>query len=224
MSWGSVRGRSNKFCLGVHNDCIPCVMEIFFGSWEPTRDIDMLWHDDLSVTYLTLFWSHFEQVKSTDQEFCFLEGNAWYFEAVLRSRGECPAPENQHGECQEEPKGRHKVLLSLRVCLAVTVRAIRIVHRVNALRPRSITCWYCQFQTGNHSVDDLPHSGRPSVLPANVLNNIHTAISQNPNISMTALANQIGISHGTVHKAMTKTLCMKKRPAHWVHLTLPQQV
>ncbi len=105
--------------------------------------------------------------------------------------------------------------VSLGVHLAVTIRAIRIAHGANTLSPRSVTRWYHRFQTGNQS-DDLPCSGRPSVLTANVLNNIQAAVILNPNISMTALANQIGISHGSAHKAVTKTLRMKKRPARWV--------
>ena len=115
--------------------------------------------------------------------------------------------------------------VSLGVCLAVTIRAIRIAHGANALSPRSVTRWYRQFQAGNQSVDDLPRSGRPSVLTANILNNIQAAVTLNLNILMTALANQIGILHGSVHKAVTKTLRMKKRPARWVphDLTLPQQ-
>ncbi len=42
---------------------------------------------------------------------------------------------------------------------------------------------------------------------------------------MAALARQVGVSHGSAHKAVTKTMRLKKRPARWVPhlLTVPQQ-
>ena len=75
------------------------------------------------------------------------------------------------------------------------------------------------------SVNDLPRSGCPSVLTGAMLSNIQGSLDTNPSISMAALAQQVGISHGSAHKAVRKTLRMKKRPARWVphFLTVPQQ-
>ncbi len=111
---------------------------------------------------------------------------------------------------KKDQRGDIKFCVSLGMQLAVTMCAIRITHGANALSNRSVRRWYRRFQAGATSVDDLPRSGRQSISTGPMLNNIQTILDQNPSISMSALAQQVGVSHGTAHKAVTKTLRMKK--------------
>ena len=66
--------------------------------------------------------------------------------------------------------------------------------------------WYNNFKNGSTSVDSEPRLGRPSTSGNdNVINQVRTLVMQNRRITVRELADEVGVSIGSVHTILTST-------------------
>ncbi len=179
----------------------------------------------LCLTYMWISGVIANHVWSTGRSWCKSMEFQWILKLCFGVLGSLTLLSFDMVNAKKNQREDIKFCVTLGIQLAVTICTIQIAYGGNALSACSVQHWYHCFQNGHQSMDDLPRSGRPSVLMGLVLNNIQAILDLQPNISMSALGRQVGLSHGTAHKAVSKTLRMKKRPAHWVPhaLTVLQQ-
>ncbi|PNF16911.1 hypothetical protein B7P43_G04214 [Cryptotermes secundus] len=73
--------------------------------------------------------------------------------------------------------------------------------------------WYNRFKDGRTSVDSEPRSGRPSTRRnENVVEQVWTLVMEDRHITVRELANEIGVSIGSVHSILTEDLGMRRAP------------
>ena len=66
--------------------------------------------------------------------------------------------------------------------------------------------WYNRFKDGSTSVDSESRHGRPSTSGNdNVINQVRTLVMQNRRITVRELADEVGVSIGSVHTILTST-------------------
>ena len=64
--------------------------------------------------------------------------------------------------------------------------------------------WYNRFKDGSTSVDSEPRHGRPSTSRNdNVINQVRTLVMQDHHITVQELADEVGVSIGSVHTILT---------------------
>ena len=67
--------------------------------------------------------------------------------------------------------------------------------------------WYNRFKDGSTSVDSKPRRGRPSTSRNdNVINQVRTFIMQDRRLTVRELADEVGVSIGSVHTILTADL------------------
>ncbi len=101
------------------------------------------------------------------------------------------------------------------------VRRLHAVHGRDCLRALSIKRWFNRFKTGQDSVDNLPKSGALKKRMPQKIAEIQNVVHRDACSSISSIARQVGLSYGTVQKALHKDLNSSKLSARWVpHLLM----
>ncbi|PNF29274.1 hypothetical protein B7P43_G08953 [Cryptotermes secundus] len=107
-----------------------------------------------------------------------------------------------------------------------TIRKIQQAFGDDAMSNSRIKEWYNRFKDGRTSVDSEPRSGRPSTSRnENVIEQVRTLVMEDRRITVRELANEIGVSIGSVHSILTEDLCMRRVSVKFVPklLTMEQK-
>ena len=92
-----------------------------------------------------------------------------------------------------------------------TIRKIQQAFGDDAMSITRIKEWYNRFKDGSTSVDSEPHHGRPSTgRNDNVVNQVRTLLMQDHRITVRELADEVGVSIGSVHTILTADLGVRK--------------
>jgi len=88
-----------------------------------------------------------------------------------------------------------------------TIRKIQQLFADDSMSITRIKEWYNGFKDGSTSVDSEPCHGRPSTSRNdNVINQVRTLLMQNHRITVRELADEVGVSIGSVHTILTADL------------------
>ncbi|PNF41749.1 hypothetical protein B7P43_G03429 [Cryptotermes secundus] len=107
-----------------------------------------------------------------------------------------------------------------------TIRKIQQAFGDDAMSNSRIKEWYNRFKDGRTSVDSEPRSGRPSTSRnENVIEQVRTLVMEDCHITVRELANEIGVSIGSVHSILTEDLGRRRVSAKFVPklLTMEQK-
>jgi len=88
-----------------------------------------------------------------------------------------------------------------------TIRKIQQAFGEDAMSITQIKEWYNRFKDGSTSVNSEPRHGRPSTSRNdNVINQVHTLLTQDRRITVRELADEVGVNIGSVHTILTADL------------------
>ena len=107
-----------------------------------------------------------------------------------------------------------------------TIRKIQQAFGDDAMSITRIKEWYNRFKDGSTSVDSEPRHGRPSTSRNdNVINQVRTLVMQDRRITVRELADEVGVSIGSVHTILTADLGLRRVSAKFVPklLTMEQK-
>ena len=94
------------------------------------------------------------------------------------------------------------------------VESIRKIQRVfgdDAMGITQIKEWYNRFKDGRTSVDSDVRFGRPSTSRNDeVIDQVRTLVMQDHRVTVRELAEEVGISTGSVHSILTDDLSMRR--------------
>jgi histone-lysine N-methyltransferase SETMAR len=90
---------------------------------------------------------------------------------------------------------------------------------------RTVQRWIQGFKEGPCSISDQPRSGRPSTaITEDHINRVEAIIHEDPHSTLDEIAEEAGISHGSVHAILRNHLRMTKLCARWIpHYLTTQQ-
>ncbi|PNF36792.1 hypothetical protein B7P43_G11160 [Cryptotermes secundus] len=107
-----------------------------------------------------------------------------------------------------------------------TIHKIQQAFRDDAMSNSWIKEWYNRLKDGRTSVDSEPRSGRPSTSRnENFIEQVRTLVMEDRRITFRELANEIGVSNGSVHSILTEDLGMRSVSTKFVPklLTMEQK-
>jgi len=91
------------------------------------------------------------------------------------------------------------------------IRKIQQAFGDDAMSITRIKAWYNRFKDGRTSVDSEPRHGRPSTSRNdNVINQVRTLVKQDRRITVRELADEVGVSIGSVHTIFTADLGLRR--------------
>ena len=98
-------------------------------------------------------------------------------------------------------------------------------HAQNALSISQVNRWYSRFSTdAAASLSDLRRSKGPRKLTPQKIQEIGNIVQAERRSTLCQITARVGVAQQTVHKALTKDLNLRKRPAKWVpHLLTDDQ-
>ena len=76
--------------------------------------------------------------------------------------------------------------------------------------------WYSRFKDGSTSVDSEPHHGRPSTSRNDVINQVRTLLMRDRRVTVRELADEVGVSIGSVHTILTADFGLRRVSAKFV--------
>jgi len=92
-----------------------------------------------------------------------------------------------------------------------TIRKIQRVFGDDAMGITQIKEWYNRFKDGRTSVDSDTRSGRPSTSQNDeLIDQVQTLVMQDRHVTVRELAEEVGISTGSVHSILTDDLSMRR--------------
>jgi len=98
-----------------------------------------------------------------------------------------------------------------------TIRKIQQAFGDDTMSITRIKEWYNRFKDGSTSVDSEPRHSRPSTSRNdNVINQVRTLFMQDCRITVRELADEVGVSIGSVHTILTADLGLRRVPAKFV--------
>jgi len=96
------------------------------------------------------------------------------------------------------------------------VETIRNIQQAFGYDAMSITCikeWHNRFKDGSTSVESEPRHGKPSTSRNdNILNQVRNLLMQDRRITVRELADEVGVSFGSVHTILTADLGLRRVP------------
>ncbi len=124
---------------------------------------------------------------------------------------------------QKEQRASIRLLAGMWMKAKQIHNSLVFAHGNGAYSLTSVHRWMQRFMT-NNDVDDRPRSGRPTKITGQFLQDLQAAVRRQPPSSLAQLSTDLGVSVGTVHKALRKCLGFTKRPSRWIPhlLTDPQ--
>ena len=101
---------------------------------------------------------------------------------------------------------------------AAIIEALQTVYENNCVFMNStIYRWIQEFKEGRESAKDLQRSGRPRTsITEDHVAAVQTAVEKNRRVTIDAIAEEVGISHGSLHAILTNNLRLSKLSARWV--------
>ena len=82
---------------------------------------------------------------------------------------------------------------------------------------RTVQRWVQTFNEGQCNISDQPRSGRPtSAITDELVDRVEAVIHEDPHATLDEIADEVGISHGSIHTILVKHLRMVKLSARWV--------
>ena len=92
-----------------------------------------------------------------------------------------------------------------------TIRKIQRVFSDDAMGITQIKEWFSQFIGGRTSVERDARSGRPSTSRKDkLIGQVRTLVMQDHYVTVRELAEEVGISTGSVHSILTDDLAMRR--------------
>ena len=77
--------------------------------------------------------------------------------------------------------------------------------------------WIQEFKAGRETIEDADRSGRSSTAhTAKMVTAVRRKVEQDRRVTIEAIAEELGISHGSVHSILTEDLGFSKLSARWV--------
>ena len=107
-----------------------------------------------------------------------------------------------------------------------TIRKIQRVFGNDAMGIIQVKEWYNRYKDGRTSVESEARSGRPSTSRNDeLINQVRTLVMQDRRVTVRELAEEVGISTGSVHSILTDDLAMQRVSAKFVPklLTMEQR-
>ena len=107
-----------------------------------------------------------------------------------------------------------------------TIRTIQKAFGDDAMSITQIKEWYNRFKDGRPSVESDPRSGRPSTSRNDdIIDQVQTLVMQNRRVTTRELADEVGISNGSVDTILKDDLAMRRVSAKFVPklLTMEQK-
>ncbi len=116
-----------------------------------------------------------------------------------------------------ELKANEKFLVKLDWKTAEIIGALQEVYHDSAPPNPTVYRWIQEFRAGREAVDNAPRSGRPSTAQtADMVAAVQQIVDQDRRVTIDAIAEDLGISHGSVHSILMKELGLSKLSARWV--------
>jgi len=92
-----------------------------------------------------------------------------------------------------------------------TIRNIQQAFGDDAMSITRIKEWYNPFKDGSTSLDIESFHGRHSTSRNdNVINQVRTVVMQDRRITVREMADEVGVSIGSVHTILTADLCLRR--------------
>ena len=94
-----------------------------------------------------------------------------------------------------------------------------LVHTLGDPAPSYSTVkkWCHELNLGRESCDDVPHPGRPStVISDENVDRVHDMVMADRRLTIRKIAQDVGVSYGTVQSILVDVLDMRKLSARWV--------
>ncbi len=121
---------------------------------------------------------------------------------------------------------RHEIRFMVREGTPVReiIARMQRLHANNYLSVSSIRRWCAWFQSGQNRIQNLPKSGAPKKRTQRKVCEIQNIVQGDRRSSIREVSRQVGLSYGTVQKALHQDLNLNKKSARWVpHLLTPGQ-
>jgi len=127
---------------------------------------------------------------------------------------------------------RLKQRYCIKFCQRLGDTQVEIIQKIqqafgdDAMSITRIKEWYNCFKDGSTSVDSEPRHGRPSTSQNdNVINQVQTLVMQDRRITVRELADEVGVSIGSVHTILTADLGLRRVSVKFVPklLTMEQK-
>ena len=123
-----------------------------------------------------------------------------------------------------EVRSNVKFLTKLGWKPAAIIDALNSVYEDSAPPDPTVYRWIREFKGGRDSVEDEQRSGRPRTSRSeDHVIAVRKAVEHDRRVTIDAIAEELGISHGSVHSILTENLGLSKLSARWVpHMLRPE--
>ena len=91
-----------------------------------------------------------------------------------------------------------------------TIRKIQQVFSDDAMGITQIKEWYNRFKDGRTSVNSDARSGSPSTSRNELIDQVRALVMQDRRVTVREIAEEVGISTGSVHSILTDDLAMRR--------------
>ena len=120
-------------------------------------------------------------------------------------------------ECTKiEVRSNVKFLTKLGWKPADIINALSSVYEDSVPPDPTVYRWIREFKQGRDSVEDEQRSGRPITSRSeNIIIAVQKAVEQDRRVTIDAIAEEVGISHGSVHAILTENLELSNLSARW---------
>lgn len=127
---------------------------------------------------------------------------------------------------QFEQRANIKFMCRLGKSASETLLALQTVYGDDSLKKTAVYEWFSRFKDGQESLEDESRSGRPSTSRnEGMVERVKQLIRADRRMTIDELAQEMGISHGSIHAILSDDLKMKRVSAKFVpRLLNPDQM
>lgn len=127
---------------------------------------------------------------------------------------------------QFEQRANIKFMCRLGKSASETLLALQTVYGDDSLKKTAVYEWFSRFKDGQESLEDESRSGRPSTSRnEGMIERVKQLIRADRRMTIDELAQEVGISHGSIHAILSDDLKMKRVSAKFVpRLLNPDQM